>query len=342
MILLPALLSMMACQPEEEQEPVDVGDPAPTLELPDLSGIDLEQAYIDALGLALSANTDPVWKGHVGSLTLAHEGCPDLYAGAPSEDVDIDDDAGGVSWMDYCETGGGLFYAGWAWWSSDLSFSPEVDGEQGEAIEATRTLLADGVVGDDDGEIFSWDGEATDAIALEQTESWSRWTWSSTVTGTLGGTSVFDGTQTPDGWRADMSIYATGGDSSSVDITGDVYFFSVVLQDRFDSVSLNLSWTPPEQVAPGACALEPTGYLSVRDEDAYWYDLVFQPAEDDDLTGEGYADDPYLACDGCGTLYVRGIAQDVTVCPDLSAIWAAVAPPDPDDFVLTLRDLEAP
>lgn len=341
MILLFAL-SLLACAPEEEQEPVDVGDPAPTLDVPDLSDVDLEQAYQDALRLALASTTSPAWSGHVDALTLARSGCPDFFAGAPDEDADIDEDAGGVSWSDYCETDGGLFYAGWAWWEADILFSAEVDGEEGSAFEASRTLLGDGVVGDSAGELFAFEGEATDATASEETATYSRWTWSSVVSGTLAGSNLFGDAETPQGWRADMSLYATGGDTSSVDITGDVFFFTVVLQDRFDSVSLNLSWTPPEQTSPDACSLEPTGYISVRDEDAFWYDLVFQPTEDDDLTGEGYADDPYLACDGCGTLYVRGIAQDVTVCPDFSAIWTALTPPTAEDYILTLRDLEAP
>ncbi len=339
MVLLAMLL---ACAPEEEQEPVDVGEPAPTLDLPDLDGIDLEATYQDALGLALTATMGPAWSGHVDSLTLARSGCPDFFAGAPDEDADIDEDAGGLSWADYCETDGGLFYAGWAWWTSDIAFSGEVDGEEGSAFEASRELVGDGVVGDDAGEIFAWEGEASDAVSSEETASYARWTWSSTVAGTLQGSSLFASSQAPEGWRADMSLYATGGDSQSVDIVGDVFFFTPVLQDRFDSVGLNLSWTPADQTAPDACALEPTGYISVRDDDAYWYDLVFQPAEDDDVTGEGYEDDPYLACDGCGTLYVRGIAQDITVCPEFSALWEAVTPPEAEDYILTLRDLEGP
>lgn len=335
-------LSLLACKPAEQADSVDVGDPAPTLEIPDLSDVDLETAYADALALALSTNMIPVWGGHIASLDLAHSGCPDFFAGSPDGDLDIDEDSG-VAWSDHCETSGGLFYSGWAWWDGSVATDDSVDGEEGQAIEATRTLDADATVGDDDGEIYAWEGEAADALSQESTEGWSRWTWSSTVTGTLAGRVLFDGTDTPDGWRADLYLYATGGDDgSSVEITGDIYYFDPVLQQRFDSVSLNLSWTPPDQVAPGACAEEPVGYLSVRDSDAFWYDLVFQPSDSDDVTGEGYPDDPYLACDGCGSLYVRGIAQDITVCPDLSPLWEEVAPPEAADYILTLRDLEAP
>lgn len=340
MTALLLLAALPACAPAAEEQPVDVGEPAPTLEIPDLGEVDLELAYADALALALGATTGAAWAGHVGSLELAREGCPDLYAGPPSEDTDIDEE-GGLSWMDFCETEGGLFYAGWAWWQSEILASNEVDGEEGTSLEAARALIADGVVGDEDGELFAWEGEAADALSLEQTATWSRWTWSSELRGTLAGSSLFADSATPDGWRADLSLYATGGDSSSVSVAGDLFFFSAVLQERFDSVSLDLSWMPAEETAPDACALEPTGTISVRDEDAYWYDLVFQPAETDDLEG-GYEDDPLLACDGCGALYVRGVAQDLTVCPDFSAIWPAVSPPSAADYVLTLRDLEEP
>ena len=330
----------LACQPADEEEPVDVGDPAPTLEIPDLTGIDLEAAYSDAMRLALATHVGPVWEGHKGSLDLAQSGCPDFFAGAPSDEVDIDEDAGGVSWSDHCETAGGLFYYGWEWWTADIEVADEVDGEDGVAISASRTLQGDGVVGDDNGDLYAWDGEASDAISTETTETWSYWTWSSTVTGTLTGSNLFDGTETPDGWRADLYLYASGGDTSTLTLTGNVFYFNPVLQDRFDSVSVDLTWTDPADADPSSCTLEPTGYISVRDSDAFWYDLVFQPTDDDDLTDDDYADDPYTDCDGCGTLYVRGVEQS-TVCPDLSWVWdGALVPPEAEDYILTLRDLE--
>lgn len=343
-MILSFLISLVVtgCAPDQEEEPVDVGDPAPVLEVPDLTGVDLEQAYSDALRLALSVNAGPVWTGHAGSLTLAQTGCPDFFAGAPSDELDLDEDAGGLSWADHCTTAGGLFYYGWAWWDSDIQVSNEVDGEEGTAISASRTLDADGVVGDDDGVLYGFDGEASDAVSTEETASWSYWTWSSAVTGTLTGRTILADTDTPDGWRADLYLYASGGDTTALTLSGNVFFFSPVNQDRFDSVSVDLTWASPEDSDPSACTLEPTGYISVRDTDAYWYDLVFQPTGEDDLTGESYADEPYTDCDGCGTLYVRGIEQS-TVCPDLSWVWdGAITPPDVEDYILTLRDLEGP
>lgn len=340
--LLPLLAHLLACAPDEQEEPVDVGDPAPTLEVPDLTGIDLEQAFSDAFRLALGVHTGPVWAGHLASLDLAQSGCPDFFAGPPSDELDLDEDAGGVSWSDHCVTAGGLFYYGWAWWDADIQQANEVDGEEGVAINAERTLDADGVVGDDQGDLYAFDGEASDAIATEETATWSYWTWSSTVTGTLTGSTLFDGTETPDGWRADLYVYASGGDTETITLSGNIFFFNPVMQDRFDSVSVDLTWSPPDDADPTSCTLEPTGYISVRDDEAYWYDLVFQPTGDDDLTDEDYADDPYTDCDGCGTLYVRGVEQS-TVCPDLSWVWdAAIEPPDVADYILTLRDLEGP
>ena len=88
---------------------------------------------------------------------------------------------------------------------------------------------------------------------------------------------------------------------------------------------------------PRGCALEPKGYLSIRDENAFWHDLVFQPRYEDDID-DGYDDDPYTACDGCGTLFVRGLEQPIIVCPDLD-LFSQLSPPAVEDYVLSVRDL---
>lgn len=334
------LAFLFACGADGDSGPVDVGDPAPVLEVPDLTDLDLEAAYPAALTLALQGTVSPVWAGHVASMDLARAGCPDLYAGPPAdEDAEVDEEEG-VSWYDHCTTDGGLFFSGWAWWDAAIEVADEVDGQPGQAVQASRTLVADGVIGDDVSDLYAFDGEAEDALTQETADGYDAWTWSSVVTGSVGGSLVMDGTDTPDGWRADLSLYATGPAPQTLTLVGNLYAYNPVLQERFDSVSVDLTWT--DTASSDACALEPVGYLSVRDEDAFWYDLVFQPLEDESMSDSGYADDPYAACDGCGTLYVRGIEQG-TVCPDLSFLWAgAITPPTVDDFVLSLHDLEGP
>ena len=61
---------------------------------------------------------------------------------------------------------------------------------------------------------------------------------------------------------------------------------------------------------------------------------------DDDVTDTGYPNDPYSACDGCGTLYVRGLEQPaLEVCMSFDFLWQGlVQPPPVADFVFTLRE----
>ena len=85
---------------------------------------------------------------------------------------------------------------------------------------------------------------------------------------------------------------------------------------------------------------EPRGWIGLRTEDAYWFDIVLQPRFDDDPTADPYDNADYSPCDGCGTLYVRGLEQtDITVCPDLSFLWnGGLTHPAPTDFALSIRD----
>lgn len=345
-MLFVAPLLLFACngEPEDSEPPLD--DTVIPLEQPDLTGVDLEAAYESALRLALEVTVQPAWAGHRGALDLARSGCPDVFAGAPDDDgADIDEDAEGVSWADHCSTAGGLSYSGFAWWDTDLSSTGEPGSAEGVTIEGSRELVADGVVADSDGVIFEFDGEGSDALYQVEAEGYSRWTYASLLSATVTGREVVSATTgaAPGGWRSDLYVYATGGDTDTLAVRGNAYYFSPVIQDRFDSVYVALSWAAPDDLAPDDCALEPRGFLSVRDEDAFWYDLVFMPGEGDDISGDQYPNDPYAVCDGCGTLYVRGLSQELTVCPDFSWLWdGAVSLPAAEDFVLTLRDLESP
>ena len=79
----------------------------------------------------------------------------------------------------------------------------------------------------------------------------------------------------------------------------------------------------------------------MRDENAFWFDVVFQPRFDDDATDDPYDNFSYGPCDGCGTLYVRGLEQtDIEVCPDFSFLWSgALTHPEADDYALSMRDI---
>ena len=152
-----------------------------------------------------------------------------------------------------------------------------------------------------------------------------------TVTGTL---------PFPDGpaggWRTDLNLSWTSGDQDTLTANGNVYFFDHLIAGRFDSVNMDLTLQGPTGASPEACTAEPIGFISLRDPDAFWYDLVFDPLESD---GE-YDNEPYAGCDGCGTLYIRGVKQEAPVCLDLSWVWSgALTPPAAADYALGLRGL---
>ena len=58
----------------------------------------------------------------------------------------------------------------------------------------------------------------------------------------------------------------------------------------------------------------------------------------------GYLDDERSVCDGCGTLYLRGIETTEnygTICPDFSDVWTGdwLDLPTEDDYLLTIQQL---
>ncbi len=331
------ILLLLACA-AEEPEPVDVGDPAEELALPDLEDIDWPAAFAEALVTAAGLRGELAWRGHAAALELGREGCPDIYVGAPAVELDLGEAPGGVSWSDYCLTEGGLGFSGAVWWDGRAELSGDAQTPEGSIASGERRMVADGTVSDPDGVRFALDGEVSESVYRADAQGYSRWTWSSLLQGSLAGAEVFEDGATE--LRADLYLYATGGDVQSFEARGDVYISRQPILGRFDSISMDLAMVAPGSAGPEDCALEPLGYLSLRDAEAYWYDLVFLPRYDDDATDTGYANEPYGTCDGCGTLYVRGLEQG-EVCVDFSAIWdGPLDPPAIDDFVTSLRLVE--
>lgn len=330
-------LVLLGCQgsgPAEEAPPPDRGATVEPLVLPDLEGIDFVAAFTDALQLTRTVNTQAPWAGHVTGLELRQEGCPDLWSGAP-EEADLMD-ATGISWADYCDTPGGLYYDGFAYWETAMGVSVDLETV---TWEASRTLVADAIVGAPEGVIFELDGTATDSVyRVEAGGETSRWIYSSLVEGTVTGSGAFaDDTLTPAGWRTDLYLYLTGGDVDSFEARGNVYLFDGRLHERFDSLAMDLELAGPTGLGPDDCGLEPKGWIGLRDENAYWYDVVFLPVSEDATTD--YDNAPLSDCDGCGTLYVRGVASG-EVCMDFTFLFdGSFAPPDVADFILTLHDL---
>ena len=105
---------------------------------------------------------------------------------------------------------------------------------------------------------------------------------------------------------------------------------------------MDLILTGETGAGPDDCTLEPKGWIGLRDENAYWYDLVFMPKDASDSTG--YLDDEHSVCDGCGTLYLRGLETENygQICPDFNDLWLGdtVELPAAEDFILTIQQLD--
>lgn len=329
-------LCLPACfrGPAAEETPLpDREAERPPLELPDVSDVDFETAFLDAFHLARSIDARAAWTGHRASLEHREPGCPDLWFGEPEE---LDGRPVGLHWADACITSSGVWYDGLVHWKTDLKIS-EIGGLRTE--EATRELTADGTVREGDEVLVELDGTARDALYLLDGGA-SRWVYGSLVRGTVTGRHSFsDDDITPGGYRADLYLRATGGDVDTLEMRGEAYLFGPRIQQRFDSIALDVSMVGPTGLGPDDCALEPIGWIALRDEQAYWYDLVFLPGRSDDSSSEPYPNDPLSVCDGCGTLYVRGV-ESGKVCLDFDFLFDGSAElPELGDYILGLHDL---
>ena len=349
-LLLPLVL--LSCKSDEDKgdegREVDLGDPAAELVLPDYSSVNIDAAFTEAIEVVLSARGDKVWAGHERALERRFEGCPDIYVGAPENSPLDEDDEGrqtGMSWSDFCTTAGGLYFRGFQHWVQSAEASGDATTSTGRSATAARTLTGDGVAGDTSDVRFEWTGTVSDAVTTLNAGDYFRYTWSTNTVGTATGTDIFEpaSSLTPGGWRADVYVAVEGGDVERIEARGDMYLFEKRIADRFDSVSMNIEFIGELGAGPDDCTLEPRGWIGLRDENAWWLDIVFQPVGDDDGT-DGTPEDDYTQCDGCGTAYVRGVEQTIELgemCLDMTGIWGSeqLDPADPESYVFNIRDL---
>ncbi|TVQ92517.1 MAG: hypothetical protein EA397_06825 [Deltaproteobacteria bacterium] len=340
------LALLLGCPaPEEEREAPVLSDPV-ELVPPDLEGVDLPQAFADAFRLIAGVDTRPVWAGHLDALDHAEPGCPDLYLGNPDVDsIDIRTRAKGRSWADYCQQSDGTIYSGYSYWENSLTAMGDPNTTLGRTADATRLLLGDGAVSRDDEMLYEFVGEAEDSLSLTTTSESETWTYTSRIAGVATGQFIFDDSPTPGGFRVGLYRRSTGGDADTLETRGNLYLFEHRIADRFDSFAVDLEFSGPLGAGPDDCTLEPTGWIGLRDEDAFWYDLVFEPRRGGDPQDPEYDNEPYTGCDGCGTLYLRGLEQPtLEVCMDFDFLWDGLLDhPRIQDYAFTLRNLgEAP
>ncbi len=344
-----------ACKPADEgTTPIGTtgGTSEVTTTLPDVSDLDLEALYSDALRYLLAVTASAPYEGHRIVMDTRVGGCPDIWAGGV-EDAMLDSDSGGLSWSDDCRTAGGLGYEGWVWWDATANGNGQRDSAEGRTVEGSRQIEGDALVDQEGDARLEFKGTANDYLYRvdsdygaytttdgDQQGGYSRWIYRSTVDATVTGADLFDGTLTPKGWRSDLYLDITGGDVDRFQARGNVYLFEPQIEERFDSIQVDMDLPGRRGAGPDDCILEPLGWIGLRDPDAIWYDLVFLPRNTSDIIGEPYENPELSACDGCGTLYIRGIEAG-EVCVDLSSIFdeAEDALPAIDDFILTLHEL---
>ncbi len=338
-IALALAVFAIGCAPEEE-EPV-TSEPPQELVQPDLEGIDVPAAFEQAVRTAVATDLRAPFAAHAASMSLLHPGCPDLYAGPPDPDMDeIDIDARGVSWSDHCSTGGGREFGGFVYWDGSMTLQGDPTTVEGRTSTASRELIADGVIAEGDDVLFEFDGTGSDSVLRVDADGFNRFVYNSLMEGTVTGSMVSEQGQIGD-LRTDMYLAYTGGDADTLEARGNVFFFDHRIQEKFDSIHLDIAFASPTSTEPGGCDQEPLGFVSLRDSNAFWYDLVFQPRYDEDATDEDYENDPYVGCDGCGVMYVRGLEQPDQVCIDLSFLWdgGTLIPPDVEDYALSMREV---
>jgi len=309
---------------------------------PGIADVDWEQVFTDAANLMLTVNTQAPWAGHQASIDARQPGCPDFWTGQFTvAGVDEGSD-NGVSWYDDCLTDGGLGYSGFVTWETDLiENGGDPNSNTGRTVVDSRTLTGNGIVTDLDGVKFEFNGTASDS--LNQTDAaygFQHVVYSSRLAATVTGRDAFtEDSLTPDGWRSDLILSITNGDVQQFTAQGDVYLFNPVLDEKFDSIEADMTLQGAAGARPGECLLEPAGWLGVRDPDANWYDVVFMPSSNQTITGTGY-DAPQSECDGCGYLYVQGVAQDIQVCIDFSSfVFDNFKTPDHTDYILPFHSL---
>lgn len=325
-LLVPGLL-LAACAPEEE-EPIDLGPPAPDLIMPDMTGLDMATQLNRGLALALSADLRQPWSAFVDVMAL-RDTCPDLYASGEG-----DNDMPPLYWSDSCKTAGGILFEGDQGWNATatrdvLSTSSYVDyGER--LLDGTSTVESETT------RLFAFSGEGSDSFYAsidDATQSTvpNRWTYSASVSGTVSGTLPFsEGSTYTGGWREDLYLNYTGGDADQLTMRGDLFLLQETF-DRFDSVSLDMTLYGAKGAPPGTCLKEPYGYIGLRDTNAYWYEVIFMPMDET----EAGAESP--ECDGCGTLFVRGVEQATPVCVSFDSVWETLSPPVINDYIYSVR-----
>lgn len=321
-----AVIALLAAGcPSDGGVPEPVG---PSLVVPDITGIDFDAAMSEAIELTFSADLRAAWAGHRASLEFTRSGCPDFYVSERD-----------AEWRDHCTTFAGIEWSGEVAWSNALDIEGDPEGALGVTTVAARILDGAAQVDDGDDLIFGISGTGEDSLYRSEAPGYLQWRYASRVHARVRGSAAYpsDG-PTSGGVLLGLDLAYSGGENSELSARGDVNLPGNLIAGRFDSVSLDISLAGPGASLPDECTSEPAGWISLRDQDAVWYDLILQPRFTDDATVDPFPNEPYSLCEGCGTLYVRGV-ESTEVCVDFGALFdGRLQPPAPSSYLLPVRE----
>jgi hypothetical protein len=252
---------------------------------PQMSVAEVEAAIQEAFGLARNYPATPVLEAYNDAMDARSNNCPAYY------------DSGTESnWYDECTTWDGTIYSGYVY----TGISPPTYDGQGNTTSESWWLYAGAVIETESGE------------RLELTGSASHW-WEDTEWGLAQGRHLSGnfhasggaaaGTWLADEISPDLSVgtwYGSGiWGTKSISLNGVVFITAekaaLVAFDHLKAYG-DVEWSVE-------CSEEPAGIASVRGNEGYWYDVLF------DGLGDEAPEEAVLApedCDGCGRLFFRG------------------------------------
>jgi len=252
---------------------------------PEMSVDEVEAAMQEALGLARNYHSNAVMDAYSEALEGRSGGCPNYYSDGLSS-----------SWYDECVTWDGTSYSGYVYTGTP---QPTYDGG-GAKIAESWWLSAGAVIESESGERLELTGSAS--------HWWSESEWGFGQGSHLSGNFYASGGAAVNSWLSDglspdiiVGSWYGYGDWGTKNITlNGVVFISAEKSSivAFDDLKAygDVAWSVE-------CGEEPAGTISVRGNEGYWYDVLF------DGLGAEAPEDAMVApedCDGCGRLFFRG------------------------------------
>lgn len=299
------LLLLAACTPPkaggDQPATTDTGTPpAPyVVEDPDPTTLDLDtdqaaEAINTILATVLTYEGSVVFDVYDEIMTYGDDECPP---------VQVDEGTGASLWDADCTSNKGATFSG---------FVSQIRWQHGNEIEAA--LRAESTVTLPTGAELILGG-AVNTLVNTNTNTWSN---------SISGVVSYDGPAATGTWlesNPDLLLtYSLTLSSANALQTADIDGSVGSLQGTVSAVDLNSLVLA--QTADFPCPIEPSGWISLRDANGVWADVLFDVQADEE---EGYTVDE-ADCDGCGTLWFDG--EDLgQVCVDTAPLFETPMPP---------------